>query len=257
MGKFKVSTFGKWEELRLTLVASLLKDKQITAVINESAIHTALLDPVNSAMVESAMIHVKKRSQETSPPAMRELTIESYHLSLTVMLEHLASALSISENLLAPYVEKFIQDAKASIPDIIDDMMKIGAVSVKAKAEGIEQLYGSDFKDKFKELAKQLPFEDEELINMARQKIEDLIRTKNFGANEKMVLEHFTYINEIAQQMSATADFKEQFKKETGKSMTDYKLEYKEKIKIVVTPFWKTTTEEQSTQPVAEIKLNQ
>lgn len=71
----------------------------------------------------------------------------------------------------------------------------------------------------------------------------------NFGANEAILSEQFIYINEIAQQISATPDFKEQFQSQTGKSMSEYKITYREKLKNAVTPFWTSDVVAQKSAP--------
>lgn len=151
MGKFKVSTFGKWERQRQELVKSLLSDKDIAPKVSEQTIHEALLCEVNTSMFEVAFDFVKKQSetmppQAMSPQVMKELTIESYRLSLTVVLNSLAKKLDLPPSLLKPHVDKFSESANEQIPLIIEDVLKIGTVSIKTKNEAIDKLYGSDFK---------------------------------------------------------------------------------------------------------------
>ncbi|KTD22754.1 Uncharacterised protein [Legionella lansingensis] len=258
MGQFKVSTFGKWESQRKQLVQDLLADKQL-GELNEKQVDDVLLNDVNSAMVTAAFAYIKEEKQKSTSIPMRELTISSYRVSLNVMLNSLAHSLKLSPTLLAPHVEKFRHDAEQSLPEIIDDMMQIGAISVNTKAKAMDELYGNDFKTKFPQLAQQLPFEDSELIKLAREKIEAFFLTHDFGKNETLMRSHLVYITEIAAQMMPASDFVKQFQEQTGQSMEEYKAAHKmqvkneEKILSAVTPFWKTPQPETKTESSSNI----
>lgn len=220
MGKFAVTTFGKWEVQHQKLFSSLISNPEILSKKNKEEIKKALLDDVNSAMHEKAYEFVR---QNISQLSLRNLTIQSYQISLTVVLESLSNALSIPKEILNPYVQMFCEECNQSLETMIDDTMKIGQVSVQSKSAAIEQLYGQNFKTLYPDLAQKLQLQDPEVIEVGRKNIEKTIKPADFGKNESIIREQLIYINEIATKVNSTDEFRELFAAKTGLTMEQYK----------------------------------
>ena len=233
MGQYVVTTFGKWEMQRIELVKDLLLDPTIAPQTSIEAINNALLDPVNSAMYETARGYVSERMKGLSEPLsskdIKALTVESYKSALSVVLESLSSSLSIPASLLAPHVLKFCDSAMGIIDGIIDDVMKIGQLAIATKNEAIDQLYGPGFRTQYPLLAKQLLVQDEELSEKASKIIELQINPEQFAENEVVIRESLKYINEISAQTKPSPTFQEEFKQATGSNLQEFKQKIRDK----------------------------
>lgn len=227
MGKYVVTTYGKWEEQRKKLVTKLISHPEIIAKTSKEKIDKALFDDVNSAMVEIAYEYTREKNAEVVAKqlTLRDLTIRAYELSLDVVLDSLSKSLAIEKELLAPFVSEFCQECKQAINSIIDISMIIGTLSIKAKAEAAIELYGNNFACLYEDLNKKLPLQDPDLIECARATINRTIKPADYGDKAENVRQQLIYMNEIAPVITPSEEFKALFKGKTGKTMQEYKAE--------------------------------
>jgi hypothetical protein len=224
MGNYVVTTFGKWEEQRKKLVADLLNNPEVAKIVTKEKIEKALFDDVNSVMFETGRDFVIKNMPKVPQEmSMKDLIIQSYKLSLTVVLDSLAKALSIDKALLEASVNTFNKACTDAIDSIIDISMQIGGVSEKAKATAIIKLYGENFAKRFPDLVTPLKLNDAELSAFAAKEIDKQIIPENYGDRAENVKQQLIYIKEMVLRLAPTPDFAQLFKERTGRTMQEYK----------------------------------
>lgn len=215
----KVTTFGKWEVERTTLVEQLLSNDAISSLVSRDILNDALLGPVHAGMHAAAIGFT--RANKTMP--LRELVINSFKQSLLGVLENLSKALSIDAGLLAPCVETFCKDAEEAIPDFIDDLLAIGSLSNRYKKEALSQFYGDDFDKIHPDLSRSLVLQDKEISMYAAHHIAATVSEIPRVQSLEFIKEVIKHIGEIASQIETTEEFKETFLKETGMTMEAHK----------------------------------
>jgi hypothetical protein len=226
MGKYIVTTFGKWEEQRKQLVAELLSNAEIAAKINKEKIEQVLFDDVNSAMVEMAYSYSRANYPKvgTGQITLRDMTLQAYKLSLTVVLNSLSNALAIDEAELEPFVARFNAACENALDKTLMDIsMDIGQASINSKGEATKQLYGETFAVQYKDLAQQLQLQDPDLIAIAKEFIKKTIKPENYGDRAENVKQQLIYMDQIAPKITTSNEFAELFLKRTGKTMQEYK----------------------------------
>ncbi len=226
MGKYIVTTFGKWEEQRKQLVAELLSNAGIAALTTKERIEQALFDDVNSVMVEIVYAHSRVNYQNllSGQITLREMTIQAFKLSLTVVLNALSNALAIDEALLEPFVARFNTACESALDKTLMDIsMDIGRAGIKAKREAARLLYGETFAAQYKDLAQQLQSQDPDLITIARDFIKKTIKPENYGENVENAKQQLIYMDQTAPKITTSDEFEELFLKRTGKTMQEYK----------------------------------
>jgi len=226
MGKYIVTTFGKWEEQRKQLVAELLSNADIAALTTKERIEQALFDDVNSVMVEIVYAHSRVNYQNllSGQITLRELTIQAFKLSLTVVLKALSNVLAIDEALLEPFVARFNAACECALDKTLMDIsMDIGRAGIKGKREAARLLYGETFAAQYKDLAQQLQSQDPDLITIARDFIKKTIKPENYGDNVENAKQQLIYMDQTAPKITTSDEFKELFLKRTGMTMQEYK----------------------------------
>ena len=238
---YRVTTWGKWEEERKALTASILADEKIQT--EKEKLDKALFEEVNTAMVKATSAYIKEHAEEfKQQPLPPELLINSYQVAVNAVLASLSSALDIKEELLNPHFDEFQAKAMATVNEILTHLSTIGNLAQHTKIEAINDLYGPDFEKKYPGLFKLLPYEDPELIELAKSKINTQSQEINFGPHKKIIDEQLIYINQLAPQLSTSSNFEEQFKLETKKTLEQFKHDIanpKKANSSAVTPFWK------------------
>jgi hypothetical protein len=220
----KVSTYGMWEKFRIEFVTSLLTIPGLDC--SREQIDDALLGPVITEVVDVAFKCHEELAKANSPLSMKERIIFSYEKSLACILPTLASILQKPAELIAPHYEYFKNDCLAFSKDNIDYLERLGEISRKIKSQYMTELYGSGFVTRYPNLAKLLPFNDMELVDAAAKTVSEEIKKECPEAIHAQMELHISYITEISNQRMVKASFAEDFKKETGLSMDEFKKQH-------------------------------
>ncbi|WP_133135147.1 hypothetical protein [Legionella rowbothamii] len=220
----KVSTYGMWEKFRIQFVTSLLTIPGLDCTREQ--IDEALLGPVITDVVDLAFKCHEELAKANSPLSMKERIIFSYEKSLACILPTLAGALSKSSELIAPHYECFKNNCLAFSKDNIDYLERLGEISRKIKSQYMIELYGSEFATSYPNLAKLLPFNDMALVDTASKVVSAEIKKECPEAIHLQMELHISYITEISNQRMVKESFAEDFKRETGLSMDDFKKQH-------------------------------
>ena len=217
----KVSTYGMWEEFRIQFVTSLQTIQGFDCT--KEQIDEALLGPVITELVDIAFKCHEELAKENSALSMKERMIFSYEKSLACVLPTLAFALQKSPELIAPHFESFKNDCLVFAKNNVDYLERQGEISRKIKSQYMIELYGKEFATNYPNLAKLLPFNDVELVNAAAKAVTAEIKKECPEAIHSPMELHISYITEISNQKMVKASFAEDFERETGLSMDEFK----------------------------------
>ncbi|MDR3501639.1 MAG: hypothetical protein P4L79_03560 [Legionella sp.] len=217
----KVSTYGMWEKFRIQFVTSLLTIPGLDCTREQ--IDEALLGSVITEVIDVAFKCHEELAKANSPLSMKERIIYSYEKSLACILPTLAAALQKSPELIAPHYECFKNDCLVFSKNNIDYLERLGEISRKIKSQYMIELYGSEFETRYPNLAKLVPFNDMALVDTAGKVVSLEIKKECPEAIHSQMELHISYITEISNQRMVKASFAEDFKKETGLSMDEFK----------------------------------
>lgn len=220
----KVSTYGMWEEFRTQFVTSLLTIPEFNCTREQ--IDEALLGPVITEVVDVAFKCHEELAKTDSPLSMKDRMIFSYEKSLESILPTLALALQKQPELIAPYHEFFKKESLVFAKDNVDYLNRLGDISRKIKSQYMGELYGKDFTTTYPTLAKLIPFNDLELVNAAAKAVSAEIKKECPESIHSQMELHVFYITEISNQRMVKASFSEDFKRETGLSMEEFKKQH-------------------------------
>lgn len=217
----KLSTYGMWENPRLDLVDALVKDLKLDC--SKEQIDKALLGPVITEIIDTSYSYQKMLQEKQPELSLKEKTLATYNVALSTMLSTLAKSLNRSETLLHSYVEKFISASLALSNQNIDYLMQLATISRQIKINGVRELYGNNFSASYPSLAQALPLEDLQLIEKATNAVREAIQQDCPAEIYPIMAKHITYMEEISKQKIAAQKFSEEFKRETGMTMDEFK----------------------------------
>lgn len=241
--EIKITSWGKWENPRINMLNSIVKDKRI--IINDKqtglpilnldkkkeVINHVLLTTVNTAISKASKAYTTANIErwKINKTEKKAMLTEIYNYSLTMILPTLSTEMDVNKKLLKPHVQHCILEAKTINKSLLDSLIHIGDRSLSNKVALAEEKYGPEFVKKFgKNLLRELLVNDPELINFSAKDIIKFIRNNfmNSPQTRSILLKHADYIKEVAIRNVTLGSLTKKFKEMTGMTMEEYKKNF-------------------------------
>jgi hypothetical protein len=214
----KFSTYGIFEIARQKLAQTVAKDFDLDIQI----VNNALLGPVISHLCESTARLKSELVNANANRSSAEIELQVFEHSLSTILPSLAAELNLPQ----ANLEKNVAEYNSAARDIYNQYSPIIATIMGkaqiAKENALVRFYGDKFLVKNNDLAKDLIFNDKDILEAANKTVAYEL-SQCTSEVQDVLKQHLVYFSELAAQMPINNDFAAKFEKIKNRTMEQYK----------------------------------
>lgn len=218
----KYSTWGMWDPEIQELINNIAQDPSLHCT--EEEVRTAIFEKVIPECLEAAFKYNEQLIKGKSSLPPQEKQLNAYRVSLDTVLPSLSATLGKTQEALSTHVSNFVDKAFAlvSAPEILVYLTTLRTLSIQVKIEIIRSLYGEGLNST---LLPGLQFNDSEVLAMTTEGMSQAIQKNCPDHLLSRMSQHLKFMEEVANNKMASAEYKQLFETETGKTMDAYKAQ--------------------------------